>query len=126
VIKNIGNEQVVFYDTRSSAEFTGQDLRGNKRGGHVPGAVLCNFEDLLDADKKTLPPQQVRNILKQKGITPDKQIVLYCQTATRVSLPLLALRDLGYTNVSIYDASWHEYGNRPDTPVESESTAEAR
>lgn len=126
VKQNIGNDKVVFYDTRSAKEYTGEDLRGNKRGGHLPGAVLCNFEELLGKDKKTLSPEQVRSILSQKGITPDKQVVLYCQTATRVSLPLLALRDLGYTNISVYDASWHEYGNRDDTIIEGETSAEAQ
>jgi 3-mercaptopyruvate sulfurtransferase SseA len=24
---------------------------------------------------------------------------------------------LGYTNVRVYDASMHEWGNRPDTPM---------
>lgn len=124
VVKNLDNEQVVFYDTRSSAEYEGRDRRSNARGGHIPGAVLCDFAEFLDSDKRTLPPEQVREKLAARGITPDKQVVLYCQTATRVSLPILVLRDLGYTNVSVYDASWHEYGNREDTPIASETRAE--
>src|SRR5690606_8203515 len=103
VLANLGNQDVIFYDTRSPAEYEGRDRRGNVRGGHIPGAVLCDFADFLDSEKRTLPPEQIREQLLARGITPDKQIVLYCQTASRVSLPLLALHDLGYTNVSIYD-----------------------
>jgi thiosulfate/3-mercaptopyruvate sulfurtransferase len=124
VLKNLRNEDVVFYDTRSPKEFSGEDLKGNKRGGHIPGAVLCNYEDFLTKDKKTiLPPAEVKRKLDALNITPDKKVVLYCQTATRVSLPALALKDLGYKDVVIYDASMFEYANRDDTPL---ATPEAR
>jgi thiosulfate/3-mercaptopyruvate sulfurtransferase len=127
VLKNLENKEVVFYDTRSPKEFTGEDLRGNKRGGHIPGAVLCNYEDLLTKDNKTvLPPVEVKKKLEERNITPDKTVVLYCQTATRVSLPALAMKDLGYTDVAIYDASMFEYANREDTPLATPTGGEKR
>jgi thiosulfate/3-mercaptopyruvate sulfurtransferase len=118
VLANVGNKDVVFYDTRNIKEFTGEDKKDNQRGGHIPGAICIDYDEFLTKDTRTtIRPEQVRSKLLANGITPEKKIVLYCQTATRVSLPLLALRDLGYKNVYIYDASWHEYGNRQDTPV---------
>jgi len=127
VKKNLDNKDVVFYDTRSTAEYNGTDLRGNKRGGHIPGAVLCNYEEFLDKSKgqTTLSPAEVQKKLAERNITPDKTVVLYCQTATRVSLPALVLKDLGYKNVVIYDASWHEYGNREDTKIVKPEAAPA-
>lgn len=127
VLSNIGSKNVIFYDTRSAKEFAGIDKRDNARGGHIPGAVLIDYADFLDKEQKTvLPREVVEQKLAEKQITKDKTIVLYCQTATRTSLPLLALKDLGYTNVVLYDASWHEYGNRNDTPIETpEETAKA-
>jgi 3-mercaptopyruvate sulfurtransferase SseA len=119
VLKNIDNEQVVFWDTRSKAEFEGEESRGNKRLGHIPGAVLLNYSDLLDANKEVKTKAEVLALLEAQGIKKDKIILLYCQTATRTSLPALALKELGYTNVHTYDASWHEYGNRDDTPIAS-------
>jgi thiosulfate/3-mercaptopyruvate sulfurtransferase len=116
VLSNIGNENVVFYDTRSTKEFTGEDKRDNQFGGHIPGAVLCDYADFLAGDKTVISREQVQAKLLERNITPDKTIVLYCQTATRVSLPYLALKELGYENIAIYDASWHEYGNIAQTP----------
>ncbi|MEM1444767.1 MAG: rhodanese-like domain-containing protein [Planctomycetota bacterium] len=117
VVGHIGNDAIVFYDTRSLPEFTGENPRSNTRGGHIPGAVRIDYADLMDADKVTLAAQAIEQAHADAGITPDKTVVLYCQTSTRVSLPYLALRQLGYDNLVVYDASMHEYLNRSDTQV---------
>ncbi len=117
VVDNLDNQDVIYYDTRSHNEYTGQDKRDNARGGHIPGAICLDYAAFLNKDKTSLSLTEVQSQLEKAGVTPDKKIVLYCQTATRVSLPLLALKDLGYKNVYIYDASWHEYGNRADTLI---------
>lgn len=124
VQENLRNPEVLFYDTRSVEEYTGVNLRDNRRGGRIPGAVLCDYADFLTEDKTVKSSEAVREILSERGITPDKTIVLYCQTSTRVSLPYLALTELGYDDVVVYDASWHEYGNRDDTLVETEEATE--
>ncbi|MEM1097248.1 MAG: rhodanese-like domain-containing protein [Planctomycetota bacterium] len=117
VQRHLGDNAVVFYDTRSLPEFTGENVRSNKRGGHIPGAVRIDYADLMDADKVTLAAEAIAQAHSEAGITPDKTVVLYCQTSTRVSLPYLALRQLGYANLVVYDASMHEYLNRSDTEI---------
>jgi thiosulfate/3-mercaptopyruvate sulfurtransferase len=117
VQSNLGNASVVFYDTRSLPEYTGDNPRSNARGGRIPGAVRIDYADLMDADKVTHAAEAIAQQHHDAGITPDKTIVLYCQTSTRVSLPYLALRQLGYKNVVVYDASMHEYLNHSDTQV---------
>lgn len=123
VLANVGKPGVVFYDTRSPAEFAGDAdeaaRRGNKHPGRIPGAVPLDYASFLADNKTVLPPAELKAELARHGVTPDKTVVLYCQTATRVSLPYLVLKDLGYDKVAVYDASWHEYGNRDDTPKET-------
>ena len=132
VVANVGKDSAVFYDTRATDEYEGTNLKGNKRGGHIPGAIRCDYADFLTADKTLKTKDEILSLLKARGLDQEsvdgKPVVLYCQTATRVSLPYLVLRELGYDNVAIYDASWHEYGNREDTPVESgaEETASVK
>lgn len=126
VLEHIGKPGVVFFDTRSPKEFSGEDLRDNKRGGHIPGAVLFNYEDMMSKDtREVLPPAQLQQELTKRGIDKDETVVLYCQTATRTTLPQIALRELGYKDVVVYDASWQEYGNRDDTPVEGPAAGSA-
>ncbi len=117
VLANLQNPNVAFYDTRSLGEYTGQDKRNNAHGGHIPGAVRIDYAEQIQGQGKTLSEKDaIVQRLKAEGITPDRTIVLYCQTSTRVSLPYLILKDLGYPDVVVYDASWHEYGNLPGTP----------
>ncbi|MEM9251534.1 MAG: rhodanese-like domain-containing protein [Planctomycetota bacterium] len=125
VLANLTNPDVVMYDTRSLQEWTGENKRDNARGGHLPGAMRINYTDMLTADKRVKSADAMRAMLDEQGVTPDKQVVLYCQTATRVSLPYLVMRDLGYPRISIYDASWFEWGNRDDTPIQREAPAES-
>ncbi len=120
VLARRSDKQVVFLDSRSKAEFEGEDLRGNARGGHIGGAVHLNYEDLLDpVSHKLLPPDQVEAKLKALNLPKgtDKVVVIYCQTGTRCTLKEIALRDLGYKNIVSYDAGWQEFGNREDTPI---------
>jgi thiosulfate/3-mercaptopyruvate sulfurtransferase len=54
------------------------------------------------------------------GFTPDKQIITYCQSGVRGAHTWFVLSELlGYPNVRNYDGSWAEFGNNPESPIES-------
>ena len=115
---NLEKPGVVFYDVRTPEEYTGQQAGRNVFGGHVPGAINLDHQNFLRPDQTALPPEEVKAKLAAAGITPEKKVVLYCQTSTRVSLPVLMLRDLGYNDVVVYDGGWVEYGNTAGTKIE--------
>ena len=62
------------------------------------------------------PVYQLRTIFERRGATPDKEIVVYCNTGFRSAHAYLALRLLGYPRVRNYVGSWQEWGNREGLP----------
>jgi len=95
VVNNLDNPGVVIIDSRTPEEYAGNDLRGNKRGGHIPGAVLLNAEEFLDpASHKTVSAEVARKRI-EAAIPKDKTVVIYCQSGTRCSHKEIMLRDLG-------------------------------
>jgi thiosulfate/3-mercaptopyruvate sulfurtransferase len=118
LLKNLNNDDVVIVDSRTAAEFSGEELRGNKRGGHIPGALLLSSEEFLNKESGTTISVEAAKAKIEKLIPKGKKVVVYCQSGTRCSHEELILKDLGYENVILHDASWQEWGNRSDTPVE--------
>ncbi|BAM05122.1 sulfurtransferase [Phycisphaera mikurensis] len=118
-----GDPGVVLWDTRSTDEFTGVDRRKNARGGHLAGAKHLDYAALLDAENRVKPADHVASERDAAGVAPadlaGKTVVLYCQSATRVSLPYLLLREEGAERVAVYDGSMQEWLNDERYPVET-------
>ena len=90
------------------------------RGGHIPGARNLNWLDTIDTTNnfRLKPSEDLQFMLNQIGITPDKEIITYCQTHHRSSHSYVMLKSLGYTRIRGYPGSWSEWGNSSETPIE--------
>ena len=68
----------VLWDVRSDGEWDGTAARGNKRAGHIPGAVHLEWFNLMDQETHRFkPPVEIRRLLAANGITPEKKIYTY-------------------------------------------------
>lgn len=110
-------------DARSHEEWTGRELSGNRRGGHVPGAVHCEWSRLLeDSDdvhgvRRFRPPRELRSILEGAGVNPDKNHIPHCQAAVRGAFMGFALELAGFGPAAVYDGSMAEWANLETTPL---------
>jgi thiosulfate/3-mercaptopyruvate sulfurtransferase len=75
----VGKSGTALLDVRSEAEYRGTNDRGNKRRGHVPGAVHLEWTNLVTADEPHVfkPAAELREMLRAKGVTPDKNVHVY-------------------------------------------------
>ena len=111
---------VAVLDTRSDGEYCGTTVRA-KRAGAVPGAVHIEWTRNLGEDGTFKPAAELRGMYESAGVTPDKEVISYCQGGYRAAHSYLALRLLGYPRVRNYLGSWKEWGDRDDLPIETPS-----
>ncbi len=75
LLTDMNNPEVVVWDVRSRGEYEGTTTRGNRRPGRIAGAVHLEWLELVDGRTHLLKPaDEIRRILKDNGITPDKRI----------------------------------------------------
>lgn len=120
VLAHLNDPGVVLLDARSPAEFSGLDVRA-LRGGHIPGAVNMDWSLALDPERspRLKPPDELRRMLGALGVTPEKEVIAYCQRHHRSSHSYVVLKSLGYPRIKGYSGSWSEWGNDPELPIES-------
>ncbi|MEF3192817.1 MAG: sulfurtransferase [Halothiobacillaceae bacterium] len=118
ILQRLGRPDVVLLDARSAGEFLGHDIR-SVRGGHIPGAVHFEWSRALDplSHHRFRSPNILRDELAALGITPDKEVIAYCQTHRRSCVSWFTLRLLGFPQAYGYPGAWSDWGNRPELPV---------
>jgi len=118
IMDNLDNPDMILIDTRAHDEFTGlQPLA--MRSGHIPGAINIDWKLNKDPARhgRMKSDEKVLEMLLDRRITKDKEVVVYCQTCHRSSHTYIMLKQVGYPNIKCYPGSWSEWGNCDDTPV---------
>ena len=113
----IGKRDAVILDTRSDDEHSGTVVRA-ARGGAIPGAVHLEWTSNLGADGSFKSADELKAMYERAGVTPDREVVTYCQGGYRAAHSYVALRLIGYPRVRNYIGSWKEWGDRLDLPIE--------
>ena len=117
VLHSLNQKTICIVDTRSDDEYMGRTIRA-ARGGAVPGAVHLEWVNNLDSKGRYKPAPELRQMYSRLGVTPDKEVIPYCQGGYRSAHTYLALRLIGFPKVRNYLGSWGEWGNRLDLPIE--------
>ena len=119
VLASLDDNNIKIWDARSAEEYAGIKVTA-QRNGHIPGAVNLDWRQTMDHDNslRLLPLQELQKKLESLGIQPGNAIITHCQSHHRSGLTYLIAKALGY-KVKAYPGSWSEWGNDPDTPIET-------
>ncbi len=126
VRQHIQQAGAALVDVRSPAEFTGEIIappglpETAQRAGRIPGATNVPWLSAVNEDNGTFKSaDELREVYDGKGITADRDIVVYCRIGERSSHSWFVLSELlGYDQVRNYDGSWTEWGNIIRAPIE--------
>ncbi len=121
VLANTGKPGVVLVDARPKNEYLGDDDIWLRKG-HIPGAVSFHWARLMAKDNthQFRPFAEVTADLAAAGLTPDKDILVYCGTSREGSLLRFYLKHVAkYPRVRLYEGSWKEYASLKQHPAET-------
>jgi thiosulfate/3-mercaptopyruvate sulfurtransferase len=123
----VADKNIVKLDTRDVDEWIadssspyGKDFCPRK--GRIPGAVWIEWYRMMKPTPAGPMFKSSEEILAEcatVGVTPDTPVVLYCFKGARASNTLVALKEAGIKDVTLYFGSWNEWSRDPSLPIET-------
>jgi thiosulfate/3-mercaptopyruvate sulfurtransferase len=120
VLANKDKPDSILVDARPRNEYLGDDDIWVRKG-HIPGAINFHWARLMEDENthKFRPYSETKASLEAAGLTPDKQIIVYCGTSREGSLLRFYLKHVAkYPNVRLYEGSWKEYASLKQYPAD--------
>lgn len=108
-------DAVVLLDARSEGRFAGTvpEPRPGLRGGHVAGSFCLPSPVCVDGETGRLRSRaELLAALRERRIpvSPTQRYATTCGSGVTASVLALALHELGFETVPVYDGSWAEFG----------------
>lgn len=112
--------KIKLLDTRSTEEYSGainhgENYKGVKALGHIPGAISFVYSNLYNVDGTIKSIADITKMLDAAGVSKSDEIITYCTVGIRSGFTAEILRMCGYENVKNYNGSFSEWAGLGNT-----------
>jgi thiosulfate/3-mercaptopyruvate sulfurtransferase len=98
------------------------DVAYRAASGHIPGAVRVTGLGFLGPDGHWKSPEECRQRVLDAGVDPDRPTILYCGGGVAATGAYLGWLRAGISApLRVYDGSWGEWEQDPETPKDLHS-----
>jgi thiosulfate/3-mercaptopyruvate sulfurtransferase len=107
-------------DARTPAEFAGETMAGQKRGGHIPGARLVPAKSLYGVDGRYVGAEELQRLAglgPPASNTSRDRPITYCTGGVRSALLAVLLEARLGVVAANYDGSLWEWSADPSLPL---------
>ncbi|WP_170066817.1 sulfurtransferase [Vibrio gangliei] len=118
VLAAMDKPEIQIIDVRSTERFLGQvtEPREGMRAGHIPTSLNLPFGQIL-LGHRYKSVEEIRTLFDQVGMDPSKKWIFSCGSGMTACIVILAAYACGYTDISVYDGSWSEWGANSNLPI---------
>lgn len=124
ILARTGDALPRIIDARAAERFRGEadEVWPGRRRGHIPGSHNLPFNNLVDAETKTvISADAIRERFSDAGIdlsqAGERPWTCSCGSGITACVVALGAYLIGNTDAAVYDGSWAEWGLPGDTPV---------
>lgn len=120
VLDAIENHDACIVNALEPDLHSGENPRYGRRG-RIPGSVNVPASSLVDPESNTfLPADRTASAFRVSGAGTSGRTLVYCGGGIAATLDAFLLHQLGYENISVYDASMSEWARDESLPVETD------
>ncbi len=111
LLTNIDSKELIVVDARSAGRFNSEapEPRANARSGHIPGSCNVPFSKMTK-DGKFLPKETLKAVFEKMDLG-NKPLVFSCGSGMTACVTLLGASLVLGNDLTLYDASWSEWGS---------------